>query len=78
MNGRAAMAPAPSARLLGLRDAAAYCGLPVRNFRKHIGIQPIRLGPNELWDRVKLDAYIEALQGSRAAKEDWSDAVAKF
>lgn len=66
-------------RLLPLREAAAYCGLPVRNFRKHIGIAPVRLGPHELWDRAKLDALIDALQGDRKkVGEDWADAVAKF
>lgn len=68
-----------SPRLLKLRDAAAYCGLPVRNFKKHIGIKPIRLGPHELWDRAKLDTYIEALQGDRPnGQKDWADAVENF
>jgi hypothetical protein len=69
-----------TARLLKLKDAAEYCGLPPRNFRKHIGISPVRLGPHELWDRVKLDAYIDALQGDNLLKngEDWTDAVKKF
>jgi hypothetical protein len=69
-----------SSRLLKLKDAAEYCGLPPRNFRKHIGIAPIRLGPHELWDRSKLDAYIDALQGARGkpTAEDWADAVEKF
>ena len=66
-------------RLMKLRDAAAYCGLPVRNFKKHIGIKPIRLGPHELWDRDKLDSYIDALQGERGkSREDWADAVKNF
>lgn len=64
-------------RLLKLKDAAEYCGLPPRNFRKHIGIAPVRLGPHELWDRTKLDAYIDAIQGDRpkGAGIDWSDAI---
>lgn len=67
-------------RLLKLKEAAAYCGLPPRNFRKHIGIAPIRLGPHELWDRAKLDAYIEALQGSKPSPRtgNWDEAVNKF
>lgn len=71
---------APAVRLLSLRDAAAYCGLPVRNFRKHIGIQPIRLGPHERWDRQKLDAYIDGLQGKqgKVTGGDWRDAVERF
>ena len=66
-------------RLLKLADAARYCGMPSRNFKKHIGIAPVRLGPHELWDRTKLDAYIDALQGSTKQEGiDWSDAVEKF
>lgn len=67
-------------RLLKLKDAAEYCGLPPRNFRKHIGIAPVRLGPHELWDREKLDAYIEALQGEKEkpGKDGWANAVSKF
>jgi hypothetical protein len=69
-----------NARLLKLKDAAAYCGLPARNFKKHVGIRPIRLGPHELWDREKLDAFIEALQGERQkpGAEGWADAVKRF
>jgi hypothetical protein len=71
------------ARLLTLDEAAAYCGMPTRNFRKHIGIQPVKLGPNELWDRARLDAYIDALQGSSSKATgpgavDWSDVVSKL
>jgi hypothetical protein len=68
-----------SVRLLKLTDAAAYCGLKPRYFRKHIGIPPVRLGPHELWDRTKLDAYIDALQGEKPKSgEDWADEVARF
>ena len=66
-------------RLLKLKEAAEYCGLPPRNFKKHVGIRPIRLGPHELWDREKLDAYIDALQGEpRKPAEQWGDAVKRF
>lgn len=65
-------------RLLKLKDAAEYCGLRPRYFRKHIGIPPVRLGPHELWDRTKLDAYIDALQGDKPKREDWADEVARF
>ena len=68
-----------TARLLKLKEAAEYCGLPPRNFRKHVGIKPVRLGPHELWDRTKLDAYIDGLQGqNRKASDEWADAVKKF
>jgi len=69
-----------TARLLKLKEAAEYCGLPARNFRKHIGIPPVRLGPHELWDRAKLDAYIDGLQSEarKTAERDWTDAVKGF
>lgn len=67
-------------RLLKLKEAAEYCGLPPRYFRNYVGVTPIRLGPHELWDREKLDAYIEGLQGRAASRkeEDWKDAVKDF
>lgn len=66
-------------RLLKLKEAAEYCGLPVRNFRKHVGIAPVRLGPHELWDKHLLDGYIDNLQGVTAAEKcDWSNEVEKF
>ena len=69
-----------TARLLKLKDASAYCGLPPRNFRKHIGILPVRLGPHELWDRAKLDDYIDGLQGQaqKPVRKDWGDAITAF
>lgn len=68
-----------SARLLNLRDAAAYCSLPVRGFRKAVGISPVRLGSHELWDRQRLDAYIDGLQGLTKNRADgWASAVEKF
>jgi hypothetical protein len=66
-------------RLLKLKEAAEYCGLPPRNFRKHVGIKPIRLGPHELWDKAKLDAYIDALQGNvSGTSQEWGDALERF
>lgn len=66
-------------RLMKLKEAAEYCGLPARNFRKHISVAPVRLGPHELWDKRALDAYIDILQGvSIDPVKDWSDAVEKF
>jgi hypothetical protein len=63
-----------------LRAAAAYCGVPARDFRKCVNVPPVRLGPYELWDRVKLDAMIDALQGRRTTvrTEDWTEALKNF
>lgn len=66
-------------RLLKLKEAAAYCGIPVRNFEKHMPVQPIRLGPHVLWDIRKIDALIDALQGDKAeAQTDWTEEVKQF
>lgn len=66
-------------RLMTLASAAAYCDMPVRNFRKHIGIAPVRLGSTELWDRHRLDAYIDGLQGAAGTKRpDRDAAIEKF
>lgn len=67
-----------TSRLLKLRDAAAYCSLPVRGFRKAVGIPPVKLGSHELWDRERLDAYIDGLQGLTQKRESWAGAVEKF
>lgn len=71
------------ARLLTLDAAAAYCGLPKRAFRHQVRERrlpaPVRLGSRELWDRGKLDEYIDALHGtSSAGRRDWNAALEKF
>ena len=62
-----------------MKEAASYCGLPVRNFRKTIGVAPVRLGPHELWDKEALDRYINNLQGVPVTDPaDWGGLVEKF
>jgi hypothetical protein len=69
----------PNQRLLKLKEAAEYCGLPPRNFRKHIRIAPVRLGPHDLWDKKLLDTYIDNLQHvATVDKKDWRDEVENF
>src|ERR1700692_3614702 len=45
--------PQIESRLLNLQEAAIYCGLPTRGFKKNVPVKPIRLGPHELWDKAK-------------------------
>lgn len=77
MNARV---PIEGARLLKLNEAAAYCGIPARGFRKSVPVMPVRLGPHELWDKNALDAFIDGLQGKKPGQQDkdWADAVARF
>jgi hypothetical protein len=50
-------------RLLGVKDAAAYCGLSPNAFEAHVPIEPLRFGKRKLWDRVSLDRYLDARAG---------------
>lgn len=66
-------------RLLSLQEAADYCGIPKRNFKKNMPVQTIRLGPHELWDIRSIDSYIDGLQGvSHSGSIDWSEAIERF
>lgn len=48
-------------RLLSTKQAAAYCGLSDEAFRQHITIDPIRLGRRVLYDRTKVDTWVDGL-----------------
>jgi hypothetical protein len=65
---------------LSTADAAAYCGLKVRAFKRNIPLPPVKIGSAELWDRNALDAYIDGLQGSAptAKPVDWVARAADF
>ena len=65
-------------RLLTLHEAADYCGLTPRAFRRYIRLPPVKLGPNDLWEREALDRYIDGLTGRNGAGIDWHEAVERF
>lgn len=48
-------------RMLGLPDAAAYCGISGPHFKAHCPVRPLRLGDRVLWDRVQIDRWLDAL-----------------
>ena len=60
-------------RMLGLPDAAAYCGISGPHFKAHCPVQPIRFGDRVVWDRVQIDRWLDALSApcSVGAGIDW-------
>ena len=60
-------------RMLSLPDAAAYCGVSGPTFKAHCPVKPIRLGERVLWDRERIDLWIDALSApcSVGAGTDW-------
>jgi hypothetical protein len=48
-------------RMLGIDEAAIYCGLSPNSFTKHIKVDPIRIGRRRLWDRKSLDVWLDRM-----------------
>lgn len=57
-------------RLLGRRAAAEYCGVSPNHFDAHCDVRPVRLGGRLLWDRLRLDDWIERMQAGEASSDD--------
>jgi predicted DNA-binding transcriptional regulator AlpA len=59
--------PAPERRVLNVREAADYCGLPIAAFRRAIreGTFPRSVYREKKfrWDRVALDRALDVLSG---------------
>jgi hypothetical protein len=53
-------------RLLTKVEAAAYCGLTVRQFSRHVSkhVTARRFGQAKLWDIKALDAWLDKLYGA--------------
>lgn len=49
-------------RLLMAKDAAEYCSMPVAEFER-LGIGRVQLGTKFRYDRLALDAHLDALSG---------------
>ena len=56
-------------RLLSQARAADYCDVSPGFFRTHCDVRPIRLGERLLWDRHRLDEWIDRLQETGASSE---------
>lgn len=71
-----------SPRLLSAREAAAYFQLPVKRFeRLHVG--RVCFGAKVLYDRLALDAYLDAIAGLDSrhgvpTSDDAEAALARF
>ena len=57
-------APPIPPRLLRVSDAAAYCGVAVKDFLAELPPNPIKIGRQRRWDVRALDAWIDTLSGA--------------
>ncbi len=48
-------------RMLRLKEAAAYCGVPLSRIRGICPVPPIKITSSSLWDRNALDAWLDTL-----------------
>jgi hypothetical protein len=58
-------------RMLSKREAAHYCGLPLRHFERICPVKPVSLGDRLLWDIRDLDVWLDSLK----AEEQTMDAI---
>ena len=53
----------PFQRMLKLKEAAAYCGLPMSRFRALCLVQPVLFAERiERWDRHDLDSWLDSFR----------------
>lgn len=81
MASSAARVPEAWPRLMSADVAAAYCGVSVPFFEAHVKVDPLRVGGRldrgkwtggrVLYDRAKLDAWIEQMQSPQTGEKDW-------
>jgi hypothetical protein len=48
-------------RMLDRAAAAAYCGVSINHFLAQVPVSPVLLGSKKLWDRKRLDEYLDQL-----------------
>jgi hypothetical protein len=58
-------------RMLSAREAATYCGLPVKRLAVDCAVAPVVM-PNgkQLYDKSDLDGWIDRLKGGTIAADD--------
>ena len=50
-------------RMLKLKEAAAYCGLPMSRFRALCPVQPVLFAERiERWDRQDVDSWLDSFK----------------
>lgn len=59
-------------RLMSIETAAAYTSVSPGHFRKHVQVEPIKLGKRVLYDRAAIDQFIDALTG-QGHKKNWAE-----
>lgn len=67
-------------RLLNITEAAEYVGVSVSTLPRVCPVVPVKLGPGHKltrYDRVKLDEWIESLDGSMTYEDD-ADILKRF
>lgn len=58
-------------RMLTERDAADYCGLPVKHFRSDCAVAPVTMPRGKLlYDIRDLDSWIDSLKGGAPDDDD--------
>jgi hypothetical protein len=57
-------------RMLSRERAAAYCGVSVNHFDRECPVAPVRLGARVLYDRHRIDAWLDGLAGGADAAPD--------
>lgn len=65
-------------RLLGRDLAAAYVGVSPNTFEATVPVPPIRIGRRELWDKARLDAWVDSLAGDGQAPGGFEGALAGY
>lgn len=56
--------PLPAQRLLSKPQAARYCGMSPAHFSKHVPVSPYDFGNRKLYDKNRLDRWIDELTDS--------------
>ena len=57
--------------MLTLKEAADYCGLPVRKFPIDCHVKPVAMpSGGKVYDMRDLDAFIESIKGGDASSDD--------
>jgi predicted DNA-binding transcriptional regulator AlpA len=61
-------------RLLSENQAAAYCGVSGETFRRHVPVEPRRLGRRVLYDRLAIDAWLDSVNPPReTGMSSWAE-----
>ncbi|PDT85780.1 hypothetical protein [Sinorhizobium sp. BJ1] len=61
----------PQRRMLSLKEAAQYCGLPVKRFAAQRAVPPIAMPTgDELYDIRDLDEWLDALKHGATDSDD--------